>query len=417
MPGFSFAKGNAAKLLALPLYALGAIASMLVPRSNSQWVFGCGSGVGEGSLALIRYVRATDPQIHTTWLARDPAEQDAAEALGLASVVKTSARGLLLTLRARVIVITHGFGDANRYGSRGAFVAQLWHGVPLKLIQLDSSATTRVRIPIVGQQGSTLLRRFYRRGYRTISLMPAASELAASRLRTAFQLAADRVVVTGDPRDDILSAATPTARRETSREVLFAALETPVTTGRVLLFAPTWRDGEADPVLPTDHEWRAIGDWLESADAMLVVRPHPLGIGDYAAGAGVSARVHLLGSNRLTDVTTILSAVDLLITDYSSIAFDYSLTGGPVLFIAPDEDAYASSRGLYEPYRQFSGGRQTRSWTALIAQLRRFDSDPEWAESVRAHSQALRERHFAFDDGHNTERVYEQILRELESRR
>jgi hypothetical protein len=43
VPAFSFATGNAKKLAALPLYGLGAIAGLLVPRSNDRWVFGCGS--------------------------------------------------------------------------------------------------------------------------------------------------------------------------------------------------------------------------------------------------------------------------------------------------------------------------------------------------------------------------------------
>ena len=46
MPGFSFASGNVKKLAAVPLYALGAAASVLIPRSDDLWVFGCGSGIG-----------------------------------------------------------------------------------------------------------------------------------------------------------------------------------------------------------------------------------------------------------------------------------------------------------------------------------------------------------------------------------
>ena len=416
MPGFSFASGNAKKLAALPLYALGAVSSVFVPRLNGHWVFGCGSGIGEGSLALYRYASAVDAGLRLTWLARDERDVAAAAALGIPAVLKMSRQGFWLTLRARVAVVTHGFGDVNRFGQRGAVVVQLWHGIPLKLIQLDSAATTRISVPVVSAQVRGLLRRFYRHGYRTIALMPAASEVAAARLRTAFALPTDRVVVTGDPRDDVLSRGGPAERSRTARAMLAAALDADPGDSRLLLYAPTWRDGEADPAVPTADEWSRIDAWLRDSGAMLIVRPHPNGVGDYAAGIAGSQRIHLLSSTRQSDLTPILDTVDLLITDYSSVAFDYSLTGGPILFIAPDEENYTASRGLYEPYREFSGGREVRSWTGILDQLERFDTDPEWAAEVRAHSAALESRHFAFRDGRNTERVYSELVRRLQAR-
>ena len=417
MPGFSFASGNAKKLAAIPLYALGAVASVFVRREDTRWVFACGSGIGEGSLALFRYTREADRTLRLTWLARDDRDLGAAAALGIPAVIASSRRGLWLTLRARVVVVTHGFGDANRFGQRGAVVVQLWHGIPLKLIQLDSAATTRISVPVVSRQARALLRRFYRRGYQSIALMPAASELVAARLRTAFALPADRVVVTGDPRDDVLCQGTAAEREQTARSVLSAALEVELGDFRVLLYAPTWRDGDADPAVPTAEEWSRIGAWLHEAGAILVVRPHPHGVGDYAAGIAGSERIHLLSSARQPDLTPILAAVQLLITDYSSVAFDYSLTGGPILFIAPDEESYTGSRGLYEPYREFSGGREARTWTGILDQLARYDTDRSWAADVRAHSAALGTRHFAFRDGRNTERVYSELERLLKVRK
>jgi CDP-glycerol glycerophosphotransferase len=416
VPGFSFAKGNAKKLSSLPLYGLGALASLVVPRTNQQWVFGSGSGVGEGALELFRFARTENPLLGLTWLARDTKELADATALGIPAVVKSSARGLWLTLRARVVVVTHGFGDVNRFGTRGAFVVQLWHGIPLKLIQLDSPVTTSGGILSRLPQLGNILRRAYKRGYRGISLMPSASRLVASRLQTAFGLDSDRIVVTGDPRDDALSRGTAEERFADARALLFERLHLgPGFQPRVLLYSPTWRDGAPDPGAPDDEEWARIGAYLEASDSLLVVRPHPHGVGDYARGFGVSDRIVLLASNVQADVTPILPGVDLLITDYSSIAFDFSLTGGPILFLAPDQDSYAASRGLYEPYREFSGGREVRSWSALLDQLARYDRDPDWAAQLRVHSKRLGDRHFAYRDGRNTERVYGEILDRLKA--
>lgn len=419
MPGFNFASGNAKKFATLPLYALGAIASVGVSRSANRWVFGSGSGVGEGALALLRYAHNADARLHITWLARDRIELASAAALGIRSVVKSSPGGLWATLRAGVAVVTHGFGDVNRYGLRGAMMVQLWHGIPLKLIQLDSVATTQVparllKIALISNWLRSLLRGFYRTGYRNIALLPAASELSAGRLRTAFGLPADRVVVTGDPRDDVLSAGDANSRISTARAKLAQALGVDLAGTRVLLYAPTWRDGDPDPAVPTLQEWSRIDDWLRAAEAVLVVRPHPHGVADYSAGITGSDRIHLLSAACLGDLTPVLAAVQLLITDYSSVAFDYSLTGGPILFLAPDEEQYTSTRGLYEGYREFSGGREQRNWGGILDQLVRYDSNADWAGQVLAHSASLSERHFAFRDGHNTERVFAELLSRLQ---
>ena len=397
-PRNAFARANARKLLALPAYVAGVAASLVVPRRNDLWVFGCGSGVGEGALPLFRLAQA--PGRSTIWLAKNDEEIAAARTLGIPAVLKSSWRGFTTTLRAGVIVVTHGLGDANRYATRGAFVVQLWHGIPLKLINLDS--------PVTSSSGSGVLSRILQRMYRlaasTISVMPAASEVSAARLRTAFGLEPSRVVVTGDPRDDIVVTSTAAE----ARERLFRALGAEDSGERIVLYAPTWRDGARDPGVPEPHEWERIASWLDSTDSLLVVRPHPLGVGDYLTDA---PGVVLLPASALGDVTPVLPAVDLLITDYSSIAYDFSLTGRPIAFLAPDLEAYEASRGLYEPYPVFSGGTETRSWTELLNLLEPAD-DARWAR-LAAHSDSLAEHHHAFRDGQNTARVYAEISRRL----
>jgi CDP-glycerol glycerophosphotransferase len=394
MARFTFSAGNARKLLRLPLYALGALTTVVVPRSARLWVFGCGIGVGEGALPLYRAARerlGSDTRL--VWLATTDAELAEARALGLDAERKSGWRGFRLTLRARVIVVTHGFGDVNRYATRGGFVVQLWHGIPLKRLHLDSPATLRVSFLPDHRLVRGLVGRAYRLAGRGIQLFPVSSELVAARIATAFGVPRDRIVVTGDPRDDALTAARDGALLDAG-------------SARTILYAPTWRDGAPDPVAPTPEQWTAIGDWLERRDAVLYVRAHPLGAGDYAAGPGRSARVRMLGSDRVRDVNAVLPEIDVLLTDYSSIAFDFALLGRPIVFLAGDLDAYAKRRGLYDSYREFSGGRYATGWAGALEQLdTALDGDPE---AVR-HSAWLRDEYVDVS-GDATGRVLEEIL-------
>jgi len=413
MASFTFGAGNARKVLRLPLYALGALATLLVPRTPRLWAFGSGIGVGEGALPLYRAARSALPDsVRLVWLAGSSAELTAAIAAGLDAELRSGWRGFRLTLRARVLVVTHGFGDVNRYATRGGFVVQLWHGIPLKRLHLDSDATLRVSFLPNHRLVRAVLARAYRFAGRGIGLFPVASALVAPRIVSAFGIARSRVVVTGDPRDDVLLAGSAAARRGAARELLTEAIGALPPGVRVILSAPTWRDGGVDPGAPDDATWGRIADWLERTNAVLLVRTHPLGKGDYAGGPIRSSRIRMLDPEVLPEITPALPAVDALVTDYSSIAYDYSLVGGPIVFLAPDLEHYAKRRGLYQPYRAFAGGQQVGSWPDALARLDAVGAaGSRAAAAASTHSAWLRDENFDLLDGRATARVLAETLR------
>jgi CDP-glycerol glycerophosphotransferase len=406
MSTFRFEAGNLRALRNLPFYLLGALASALVPRTPRLWVFGSGIGLGEGALPLYRLARQRlGADVRLVWLTTTARELAEARDAHLDAVPKAGARGLWLTLRARVVVVTHGMGDVNRFGVRGGFVVQLWHGIPLKRLHLDSPVALRLG-PLPVTVARWVMSAAYRRVGRAIQLFPVSSGRVVTRVSTAFGIPPDRIAVTGDPRDDVLLQGDPAQRRERARERLAGLVgELPAT---VVLHAPTWRDGEVDPAVPDDATWDEIVGWLDRHDAALVVRSHPLAHGDYSAGARRSSRVRLLPAGLLADVTPVLPAVDAVVTDYSSIAFDYSLVGGPVVFLAPDVVRYTRTRGFYESYRQVTGGRAVLTWRETLAEL---DSGLAGDPQVRARVEWLRTEFFDRPDGRATERVLDEILR------
>ena len=408
---FTFGSGNARKLLRLPLYALGALASLLVPRSRRLWAFGSGIGPGEGALPLYRLAREQlDSDVRLVWLASSEVELAHAQELGLDAERKHSLRGFWITLRSRVLVVTHGFGDVNRYATRGGFVVQLWHGIPLKKLHLDSPATLKISGIPDNRYVRALLRCAYSLAGRGIDLFPVASELIAPRIATAFGVPPSRIAAVGDIRDDALTAVPFDDARERARALLDEAAGPVAPSTRVVLYAPTWRDGGVDPGIPTQGDWKLLADWLEARDAVLLVRTHPLGLGDYARGPETSSRIRMLGSREIADVTPVLPGVDALITDYSSIAYDYSLTDGPIVFFATDVELYARRRGLYENYRIFSDDRAVSTWAHVLEQLDEAGTASELGQRLARHSTWLREEHFDRLDGRAAERVLHEIL-------
>lgn len=417
--GFGFARGNLEKVLAIPKYAGSLLLSWFIPRIATLWVFGSGIGVGEGALALARELRRTDPSARIIWLVADDSEAALAESEGFQPVHRRGRRGFWATLRAGRIVVTHGLGDANRFGVFGGRIIQLWHGAPLKRLHLDSPVTTRIGGPAPVR---ILLRRMYEAGAKQVALYVAGSVESAERLRSAFRVDPGRVQVLGDPRDDALAEQRrdPAAAAEARARVLellrnagteaFPPGHEADLSGPLVLYAPTWRDGDPDPAIPDAAELAAIRGALERLGAHLVIRSHPLGAGAYSEALG--GRIHGLGADLVRDITPLLGAFDAVITDYSSIAIDFSLLSRPIVWFAPDLEAYAATRGLYEPLEVTASGRIERTWGETLDRL--SEVLPEEAPARRgavAASRALADRFHAHPEGGAATRVLAAALR------
>ena len=412
---FEFAGGNIEKLLAVPKYLVAMVIAWFVPRVADRWVFGSGIGVAEGSLAVARALKQDDPQAHISWLVTNEHEAERAAAEGFEAVKRTSAAGFWATLRAGQIVVTHGLGDVNRFGVFGGRVINLIHGAPLKKLHLDSPVTTQFRGPAPLR---ALLRRMYVAGTKQVSMYVAGSITAAERLRSAYRVDPGKVQVLGDPRDDALceQAADPQAAalaRDEVRRLL--ALEDSAdrehtTREKLVLYAPTWRDGKADPAEPTPTEAQLIAATLERIGARLVIRPHPLGNGAYEALRG--PQVQMLGSDVVRDITPLLGTLDAVISDISSLANDFSLLGRPIVWFVPNLAEYSLSRGLYEPLEVTSGGRVQHDWHAAIDWLERVLTPGTIESRAAAHdATALAARFHAYAAGGAARRVIAAVRR------
>ena len=403
---FTFARGNAAKLAALPRYASGGLRTRFVKRDPRVWVFGSAFGLADGALALLRAARRLDPELRLIWLVADQEQSRRARALGIEWAPKESRAGFDVTASAGVVTVTHGFGDVNPYAVGGATIAQLWHGSPLKKLHADSPAALTLgplsRLPAARR----MMREAYRRGTRRINLLPVASDAFVPSMCSAFDLTAQQVRVLGEPRTDVLFRGSPAGRRAAARELLERTV--PGLAGRrAVLYAPTWRDGEPDPGLPTQRQWHRIDTWCAATDTVLLIRPHPLGVGSYAHS---SRHVRMVPAPLLPESMPLLWGVDVLVTDYSSMLYDFAVTGGPIVLLAPDLEHYAATRGLYRDYAEISGGRWQQDWDGVLDRLERLDAEPSARQQASVHTARIARLAHRHTDGRSAKRVARYLL-------
>ena len=99
----------------------------------------------------------------------------------------------------------------------------------------------------------------------------------------------------------------------------------------------------------------------------------------------------------------VLAFVDVLITDYSSIYFDYLLLNRPIVFYVPDLERYKETRGfLLEPYEKWTPGDKARTIPGLIQALQEAIDNPDKWKRER---EWLRDVMFKYQDGKASERI------------
>ncbi|GAA3650646.1 CDP-glycerol glycerophosphotransferase family protein [Microbacterium marinilacus] len=330
-----------------------------------------GRGAGCNPLAIDRELARVAPSVTRYWSVIDLSVRVPEGAI---AVVEGSPDWWRARSAARLLVVNDWL--RRRFARRrGQKVLQTWHGTPLKRLALHRPGFDPRRAGAVIKESLRW------------NVLLAQNPYAARILRKAYAFLGRPLWVEGYPRNDVLVHGDPAAVRA---ELGIASDE------RVLLYAPTWRDDRAEIVDFLDPAVLA-----EETGAVVLVRGHSRTLlpGQDLAGARV---VDVTG---YPDTAPLLLAADALITDYSSVMFDFGVTGKPMYFLVPDMEHYRGElRGFYFDLVAHAPGPIVRSQDELIAALQSGTADH--AGRYRAWTARFNAR----DDGRASERVVARIL-------
>ena len=274
---------------------------------------------------------------------------------------------------------------------------QTWHGTPLKRLGLDqdevylpNTTTERYKANII-------------RSSKQWNYMLSQNHFSTEHFCSAFSLQEKQIWETGYPRNDILSL--PESKRENIASKVRAALHIPEGK-RVVMYAPTFRDNDTkqakyNHTFPFDlNEFAAsLGE-----DTVLVLRLHYL----VSRTVGKDIREpNIVDASSYPDITELYLIADLLITDYSSVMFDYAITGKPMLFYMYDLAIYRDMlRGFYFNLTELPGPMtgQYEQMLALAKDPAAFEA--EYADKYRK----FQEKFDYLDDGHAAARVVNRLF-------
>jgi CDP-glycerol glycerophosphotransferase (TagB/SpsB family) len=240
----------------------------------------------------------------------------------------------------------------------------------------------------------------FARVHRKYTAAIVSSEHDVPFYAEAFGIPEEIVFPTGIPRMDRFFD-------ERSRVAGLAAARAafPETDGRTtILYAPTFRgDGPKSSHFDLGVlDYAGLHAVAVDKDAVVIIKLHPFVVQPLGIPAAFADRL-LDGSRATIDVNDLLFAVDLLITDYSSIVFEFSTLGRPMLFYAYDLDDYVGSRDFYVPFQAFVPGRIVRTFPEVLDAIRRDDY-----EAAKVAQFAV--QHFAHLDAGSADRVIDQLV-------
>ncbi len=284
--------------------------------------------------SFCEYLLANRPgRYELVWLFREPEKYRFLRKYGVRTARHFSPRGLYYALTSRVVITNGGYLTWFPFRKKQVCI-NTWHA---------GGAYKKLENDMTGANAATRRRMLFASAH-TAAFVSGCEKFSEYEIRNAF-LYRGTILPIGMPRNDIFFSGACSRKYSHVRERLGLPSD-----ARILLYAPTFRSGK-DRFEPFSAS--RVLDCLEEQSGAawrFLYRAHTQS-GDPAMTAGLDGRC--LDVSSFPDTQALLCAADLLVTDYSSILWDFSLTERPIVLYAPDLAAYTGSRGFYTDIREW----------------------------------------------------------------
>lgn len=358
-----------------------------IPKKKNRIFFKSKPDYSGNCKALSDYIIENNLPFNVVWSTKKNIKQS-----NITNVTTGSLKEYFYYFTSKYVITTHNemigpIAKNQRYIS-------LWHGMPFK------------KICYLGEndhQGMI--------DYSAIRI--ATSEVMRSIISASFREKANNVYITGQPRNDFLFKPIKLA------DVGIESCQ----SRKIIMLAPTFRMNNEDKrysdgkeimdnnfLRVDDFSLDEIDGYCEKNNAHLILKLHPYEEEYFRGVATLSPNISIISSEELTqkniDLNQLLSLVDILITDYSSIYLDYLILNKPLIFLVPDVDAYSTSRGGFtlEPFDFWTPGDKVNSQKSLLDSINKILSNRDEYIDRRSQVNSIINK---YNDANNSQRVVE----------
>lgn len=287
---------------------------------------------------------------------------------------------------------------------QGVHFIQTWHGTPLKKLALDM-----VSVNMAGETDIAKYKNNFYENTRTWDYLISQNHFSSEVFASAF--AFDKTMLEiGYPRNDILFLGNNTESILERKKKMGLPLDK-----KILLYAPTWRDNEYyakgaykfNNAMDFDLLREKLGD-----DYVCIVKYHYL-VRENRDWSAYKDFVYKF--DMYEDIAELYLVADMLITDYSSVMFDYSILKRPMLFFTYDLEEYKDNlRGFYFDFLKEAPGPIIRTTQGLVESILKmkvneFKEDEFKEDEYQDKYKAFHDKYNHADDGNASKKVVELI--------
>lgn len=341
------------------------------------------------------------PQLDCYFLTHDPRQHYALQQQGLPALLFPESDAIRICASASVAVCDDFWWRARspvHLLLSEARVMQLWHGIPLKSIGFPEAESA---VNMTPEKAASLKENYS--GYDAVlSTSPYFTEHAFAR---AFR--ADDFPELGYPRNDIMLRAPDKFDMINVDTKLYGLMRNHRKNGgRVAFYMPTFRDNGGDPFSVKALSPARLQQFGEEHNVLFISKFHP-----YLESRIKSnlPNLHICPSS--TDAYPLLHMADALVTDYSSVYFDYLLLDRPIVYFQYDHQEYTSiNRELMLDMDTVTPGPRVADEEALYKTLAAVLSGDDQHKEER---RALLDKSFTHHDSKAGVRVNEYILQQF----
>jgi len=351
--------------------------SFFIPRSKKRVICGGWSGdrFCDNSKAMFLYLNENKESLgieRVTWQTRNGDLYRQLKRDGFDVQMVNSLPAVLASARSKYHIVDVCGGDIQRIFSGGAVRVNLWHGIPLKrfgrLCGYEDGDIAGAIIDNLKQAELGHWNYFY--------ILTTSGELGATN-QQAFGVDEGHCVPGPYPRMAYLRGDIKHYLLDEETQCAEKLSRLRASGKRAVCYLPTFRDSSSMNEVTVDAV-KQLTDWAKENNAFIITKMHHASTGKIDSDSELLVNIPSQG-----DVYNFLDGADVLISDYSSVVFDFMFLGRPIVFYCFDRDYYENSdRGFNLDYEKFTPGDKAEDIQALFESLKKaVDSPEEYAES------------------------------------
>ena len=390
-----------------------------VPKKKNIWVFSGFNkrGYMDNCKYLYEWVVEHHPEINAYWLTLDNAVYNKLKAENKPVLKMRTWECIKIMSRAKVAFTDHfvmsdydnfsGFNDNVK-------VVQLWHGVGLKAIgNLENTDVSGVMFSsdMFSKKNENIIKRikkkllyfrhaYFREKFEKYFMLVCPGNERVLQIAKPWHITQEQCFFSGHPRNIFLHL------HKKSKENYIK-----------ILYAPTYRWNSEKEKKMIDNLIKAfdlIEKTMKDLNGQFVIRLHPHTWRNYAGQINNALKnyQHIIYDTE-KDIYTTLVSYSIIISDYSSIAYDFVLLNRPIIFYCPDLEEFIKNEDkLNYDYMAYSPGPKTKNWKDTLLEVKKYVSDPEkdceWRLKIRNEFYKM-----DVNDQNNSERIVNEVKKRL----